>query len=629
MSTFDTDYFMVKAGKPKEATSVVASINRRPQRGVDLQLTYLSLYRRRRPLTFADMTGQDHITRTLSNALLSDRLAHAYLFSGPRGTGKTTTAKILARAMNCITYPTAEPCGKCTPCLNIAAGVSIDVVEMDAASNRGIDEIRELRERSRFASGESRFKVYIIDEAHMLTPEACNAFLKTLEEPPKNVIFILATTEPTRLPATIVSRCQRFDFHLLTTAQISSRLDQILKEEGWQAEDEAVELIARLSEGSLRDALGILEQCASYGEDLISDEHVRIVTGSTRAETVAALVKAAFDNDLDCGLQIIHEVIYSGRDLTLLMRDLTYLFSRFLLNQPTNGRNDKIFSGLEELLASVSQNLNRSLLLDAIELLHQAAGELRHAHFPQYLLEISFIRLLRVLHGRLQPASGLHLEPVISKMERAEPVLPTISLAAVVSGDERETRPEAVTPLPVEKVSAENVELPTNVQGGTETVPDDPANVDRFLGLRAAWPDLLEEIKKRRRTTAAWLEPASIADCRGHTVKLLYAPEYDIHRLRIMEDQHRKLLEAVLTDFFNREMQVRAETGHQTAPAPKREEKPTPKQADSYPAAESGTVPVKDKKNSPPVSTPAAPTAQKGIGAEDARKIFGGKIIEH
>lgn len=591
-------------------------------------MTYLSLYRRRRPLTFADMTGQEHITRTLSNALLSDRLAHAYLFCGPRGTGKTTAAKILARAMNCTTYPTVEPCGKCIPCLNIAAGVSIDVIEMDAASNRGIDEIRELRERSRFASGESRFKVYIIDEAHMLTPEACNAFLKTLEEPPQNVVFILATTDPSRLPATIVSRCQRFDFHLLTIDQISSRLQQILKEEGWEAEDDAVELIARLSEGSLRDALGILEQCAAYGEKLISDDHVRIVTGSTRAETVASLVKAAFDNDLDSGLNIIHEVIYSGRDLTLFMRDLTFIFSRLLLDKPVGGKDQKGFSGLEGLLASISQNLNRSLLLDAIELLHQASIELRHAHFPQYILEISFIRLLRVLHGRLQPAPGLHLEQQVGEKapaeERPQPD-PQPVVVKAEHGDamrEKTERPAAEIKTPANNDQGLSPSEKTALESGQL------ANGDRLAGLRAAWPDLLEEIKKRQKTTAAWLEPAYLADCRGHMVKLLYAPEYDIHRLRIMEDHHRKLLEAVLSSFFSLEMQVKAETGEQPAAMHRQEIGFAPHQDESPRVKEVIKMPAKKEQKSSPASAPVSASEQKGIGAEEAQRIFGGTIID-
>jgi DNA polymerase III subunit gamma/tau len=374
-------------------------------------LAYQSLYRRRRPQTFSDMIGQEHITRTLGNALQHERLAHAYLFSGPRGTGKTTAAKIFARAMNCVEYPTIEPCGKCNSCKNIAAGVSIDVIEMDAASNRGIDEIRELRERTRFASGESRFKVYIIDEAHMLTPEACNAFLKTLEEPPRGVVFILATTDPSRLPSTIVSRCQRFDFHLLTAEQIRNRLDLIIEEEGWQAEDEALALISRLAEGSMRDALGILEQCSAYGDEAITAEHVRTVTGATRTEAIGALIGAAIDNDLDRGLTELHQVVYSGRDLNLFMRDLTYAFSRLLMAggkaQEQVSEDHHEFAGLT---GQYGGKIERSRLLDLIELLHEAGGDLRHAHFPQYILEITFIRLLRLLHGRLKPAEPLHVE---------------------------------------------------------------------------------------------------------------------------------------------------------------------------------------------------------------------------
>lgn len=593
-------------------------------------MTYLSLYRRSRPLTFASMTGQEHITRTLSNALLNDQLAHAYLFCGPRGTGKTTAAKILARAMNCADYPTAEPCGKCNPCLNIAAGVSIDVIEMDAASNRGIDEIRELRERARFASGESRFKVYIIDEAHMLTPEACNAFLKTLEEPPQNVVFILATTDPSKLPATIVSRCQRFDFHLLTIGQINSRLAAVLKEEGWQADEEALELIARLSEGSLRDALGILEQCAAYGEELISAEQVRIVTGSTRAETVAALAGAALDNDLDQGLKIIREIIYSGRDLNLFMRDLTYLFSRMLLEEPVGGDQNKDYSGLEELLASRSQVFDQSKLFDAIELLHQTAGELRNAHFQQYILEISFIRLLRVLHGRLQPAPGLHLDQKAIRAKKTEKAPEPASPAPVLTekGSEPEELPETGESAVVEATDRES-ESQAPLQNGIVNGGEALANGDRLEGLLDAWPDLLEEIKKRQKTTAAWLEPAVVQDCRGHLVKLAYAPEYDIHRIRIMEDSHRKLLETVFSDFFGIQMQVKAETAaefnlplKQEAEVYQQQEKVNPKN-------------VVEKKSEPPAdsnkqnSSPSGLKKEKGMDIEEVQKFFGGKIIDN
>jgi DNA polymerase III subunit gamma/tau len=563
-------------------------------------LAYFSLYRRSRPQKFSEMTGQDHITRTLSNALSTQRLAHAYLFSGPRGTGKTTAAKILARAMNCVDYPSPEPCGKCPSCLNIGAGVSIDVIEMDAASNRGIDEIRELRERSRFASGESRFKVYIIDEAHMLTPEACNAFLKTLEEPPQNVVFILATTDPSRLPSTIVSRCQRFDFHLLTVSQIRERLELILKEEGWQADAEALILISRLADGSLRDALGTLEQCSAYGEEHITAEHVRIVTGATRASTIEALLKAAVENDLDSGLAVIEEVVFSGRDLNLFLRDFTFVLTRLLASCGGDVKNAQTnLHGFEELLSAHHNKIERNLLLDAVELLHSVSGELRHAHFPQYILEVSFVRLLRLLHGRLKPVENLFNAPALMPPEVSAPeessVQPPVSLAETASAQ----------PTPPSEPAAIKVETASAVKSDDSSEPMETE--DRLPRLIEAWPRLLQELKKRQKSTAAWLEPAVPVESRGHLVRLAYAPEYEIHRERIMGDSHRKLVEELLSAFFRTPINLKTEISLTAERMPAAAAEPV------SPACDLQAEIVKPK---------------QGPSADDALKIFGGKFID-
>lgn len=570
-------------------------------------MAYFSLYRRSRPQKFSEMTGQDHITRTLSNALSTQRLAHAYLFSGPRGTGKTTAAKILARAMNCVDYPSPEPCGKCPSCLNIGAGVSIDVIEMDAASNRGIDEIRELRERSRFASGESRFKVYIIDEAHMLTPEACNAFLKTLEEPPQNVVFILATTDPSRLPSTIVSRCQRFDFHLLTVYQIRERLELILNEEGWQADGEALILISRLADGSLRDALGTLEQCSAYGEEHITAEHVRIVTGATRASTIEALLKAAVENDLDSGLAVIEEVVFSGRDLNLFLRDFTFVLTRLLAYCGSDVKNAQTnLHGFEELLAAYQDKIERNLLLDAVELLHGVGGELRHAHFPQYILEVSFVRLLRLLHGRLKPVENLFNAPALTT--------PEVSAAPGRTAAGQDDRPGATA---AETAHQHTAALSDAVPAGTKSEAaapgksDNPSETmeteDRLPRLKEAWPRLLQELKKRQKSTAAWLEPAVPVESRGHLVRLAYAPEYEIHRERIMGDSHRKLVEELLTAFFRTPINLKTEISLTAERMPAAAAEPV------SPACDLQAEKVKPK---------------QGPSAEEALKIFGGKFID-
>ena len=494
-------------------------------------MAYLSLYRRLRPLAFAQITGQDHVTRTLSHALSRGQLAHAYLFCGPRGTGKTTTAKILARAVNCRHYPAPEPCGECPPCCNIAAGVSLDVIEMDAASNRGIDEIRDLREKTRYASGESRYKVYIIDEAHMLTNEACNAFLKTLEEPPPGVIFILATTDPARLPSTVVSRCQRFDFHLLTVEQIGEKIRQVIADEGWQAEDEAVRLMARLAEGSLRDALGILEQCSAYGEGPLSAEHVRSLTGVTRVETIGTLIEALAGGDLEIGLQTLQEIIFSGRDLIMLSRDLTFFFSRLLLGgTPGKLRLEESYYGFEELLQQFRGRFKRVHLLELIELLHGLAGEMRYAHYPQFILEVAFIRMMRLLHredlpvGSAPAGAGVRAEqergagPVKSRVKQAGGrAAPEMAAAAA-------SKPEQPQATPVtEKRSA----APERAPAAAKT---------------AWWDRLLKTVRAENKATYRNLNGSREHRLEGNRLILIYESG-DYAGERVQQKEQRLLIE--------------------------------------------------------------------------------------
>ena len=578
-------------------------------------MAYISLYRRRRPVTFADMTGQEHITQTLSNALSRGRVAHAYLFSGPRGTGKTTAAKIMARAMNCEKYPVSEPCGKCRSCVNIAAGVSMDVIEMDAASNRGIDEIRDLREKTRFASGEGRFRVYIIDEAHMLTPEACNAFLKTLEEPPQNVVFILATTDPSKLTSTIVSRCQRFDFHLLTVGQIKQRLEQVLEAEGWQVEPEALSLIARLSDGSLRDALGILEQCSTYEDKLISADHVRSVTGAAGIELISGLVRSVVDNDLRSGIAALDQLIYSGRDLSLFMRDFTFIFSRLLLEDSDNSsegfEKDHEFN---ELIHSYRGKVSQSNLLDAIELLHEVNSELKHSHFPQYVLEISIIRLLRILHGRVQATSFLSHDAAHTTHAIEESVAPS-------KGKEASEKKPSFSEGSLEEKEALHESSPESLRSDKHIVKEEQAAAvskssdteaeDKVEKLKESWPHLLQELKKRQKSTAAWLEPAQVYECRGALVHLVYNQEYQIHQMRIMEDSHRKLVEEVLSAYFKSPMRVKAEIKDNG------DEKSDHKQRHNSEPADydrEGANSENKRKEAP--------------GIEDGLEIFGGKLVD-
>ena len=265
-------------------------------------MSYQVIARKWRPQTFDDLVGQQHVTETLKNAIKNDRVAHAYIFSGARGVGKTTAARILAKALNCVKGPTPNPCGECDSCKEIAAGTSLDVIEIDAASNRGIDQIRELREMVRYAPAASRSKVVILDEAHMLTGEASNALLKTLEEPPDRVIFVMATTQPEDLVDTIRSRSQHFHFRALTFAEIAGRLEEIAQKENLEIESGAMAVIARMAEGSLRDALSLLEQARAYCGDTIPDKEVRELLGVVPDDALEELVQAIAEGSADRAL---------------------------------------------------------------------------------------------------------------------------------------------------------------------------------------------------------------------------------------------------------------------------------------------------------------------------------------
>ncbi len=294
-------------------------------------MTYLSLYRKYRPQTFAEVIGQEHIVHTITNALNSGRVAHAYLFAGPRGTGKTTFARLLAKGLNCAKGTTGSPCGSCDQCERIASGFSVDVIEIDGASNRGIDEIRELRERVRFAAVEARSKVYIIDEVHMLTNEAFNALLKVLEEPPANVVFIFATTEAHKIPPTILSRCQKFDFRRFNLAQTLTLLEKVVAAENVNAEQEALALVARQAEGGLRDALAILDQCLAMDPQTLTVQTVVHVMGIVRRDALAQLSANLLKADLAATLQLVNELLNEGVDVRQLARDLALYVRDILL----------------------------------------------------------------------------------------------------------------------------------------------------------------------------------------------------------------------------------------------------------------------------------------------------------
>ncbi|MDR3288539.1 MAG: DNA polymerase III subunit gamma/tau, partial [Peptococcaceae bacterium] len=322
---------------------------------------YLALYRQWRPKTFAEMVGQEHVTKTFVNALKREQIAHAYLFSGPRGTGKTTAAKILAKALNCQQRDGAEPCNQCPSCLSIDQGVAMEVLEIDAASNRGIDEMRDLREKVKLSAGQDRYKVYIIDEVHMLTTEAFNALLKTLEEPPPKVVFILATTEAHKIPPTILSRVQRFEFHRIRQEDIQTRLAEVCEALKRSVEPEALAVIAMKAEGGLRDALSILDQCLILDDDL-DVAQVYQVLGMVGETYSADLADALLTGDYARVLEILEEGVRLGCDPRQIMLELLEYLRQMLLSL-TSGRPPQVEPGLRERVIQQGKQAGISRLL--------------------------------------------------------------------------------------------------------------------------------------------------------------------------------------------------------------------------------------------------------------------------
>ena len=495
-----------------------------------------ALYRKYRPRRFSEVIGQEHVVRTLRNALLQGRIVHAYLFTGPRGTGKTSTARILAKAVNCLAQDEEKPCQKCSICRAMDEGRCMDLIEIDGASNRGIDEVRELRERVNFAPSEAATKFYIIDEVHMLTLPAFNALLKTLEEPPPHAYFILATTEPHKVPPTIISRCQRFDFRPIPLQEIIARLEWIAEQEGLGVEPEALDLIARQATGSVRDADSLLDQVASYGEQPITLAQVQAILGLTLTQAVSQLAASLATQEVSQGLRIINQAIADGADPKQFGRQLIdYL--RDLLLLKVSGEAPHLTPEAAEEMAQRAQQFTLPRLLATIRLFSQATFAPKTTFPPQLPLEMAFVEAT-LLERASSPSS--QEPPARRRVSRPSPAgveLPP----GPPSPKGSEERPRPVREEP-------SIETPRERRAPPST------DLEALERVKEAWEGLLAQVKRRNMHVEALLKSCQPVAVGREVVTLAFY--YPFHKGKIEDPRCKGLVQEVLSEIMGQPYQI-------------------------------------------------------------------------
>ncbi|QSX08187.1 DNA polymerase III subunit gamma/tau [Alkalibacter rhizosphaerae] len=491
-------------------------------------MDYIALYRKYRPRNFSDVIGQENVVSILKNQIVMKKIAHAYLFSGTRGTGKTSVAKIFARGVNCTESVDGEPCNKCKACLEMESSSVMDIIEIDAASNRGVDEIRELRDKVKYMPVVGEYKVYIIDEVHMLTTEAFNALLKTLEEPPKHVIFILATTEPNKLPATILSRCQRFHFKRLTPEQIISRMTFVADDIDLKVEEAALQLIAKNADGAMRDALSILDQCiAISNDDVITYEEVRDTLGITDNEIVFSLMESILEQDVGRALAELENAYAAGKEMTQLIHQLIGGFRDLLIYDITGNMAMlmEIKDESMELLQRTSKK-DRSRIAAIIDILADREVKLKFTTLPKVLMEVTLVYLCSL------------------SMEGSQPQI-------------RQKEPEVGTRETPKTYDASN----NNKQTGSETKPKEtaprpPTKPEDESGLDGgkAFGTLSKQVLKEKKVTGSALISAEGA-MKGNTLTIFFPKGEEFAHQLVQDDL--EYLESVARKLFGEEAKIR------------------------------------------------------------------------
>ncbi|EEH99753.1 MULTISPECIES: DNA polymerase III subunit gamma/tau [Clostridium] len=505
---------------------------------------YTALYREWRPQNFYDIVGQEHITTTVKNQILNDRIAHAYLFCGTRGTGKTTTAKVFAKALNCLDLKDGEPCNECEMCRKINDGLAIDVTELDAASNNGVDKIRDIIDDVKYPPQEARFKVYIMDEVHMLSTGAVNAFLKTLEEPPNNVIFILATTDPQKLPITILSRCQRFDFKRINNNEITERLRKIVNEQNALADDKSLNLIARVSDGAMRDALSILDQAISMGNGAVEYDVLINMLGLVTNDHLFNLTNSVIQRNVEKSIGIIDEVVYAGKDIYLFIKDLIAHYRNILMAKVTNNP-EEVLDMSEENIALIKEQAGKiraEEVMRYIRILQETESNAKVSKQARLYLELAVIKMCKIEYDTSN-------EVILTRINKLEEGLKNGSLKVVsaASTNKGDSKKEVVTNKP----NREQPKLRSN-----DIVANENSKVT-LNDIQRSWKDILERFKARRAMIVyASMLTGKPVECKNGVLTIEYEDQFKFNKDRLEKPEYRAIIQEVLAEIFREDIKI-------------------------------------------------------------------------
>ena len=494
-------------------------------------MSYMALYRKFRPNNFTEVKGQDHIVTTLKNQIKSGRIGHAYLFTGTRGTGKTSVAKLLAKTVNCENPNEGNPCNECSMCKGIMSATSMNVIEIDAASNNGVENVREIVEEVRYSPTEGKYKVYIIDEVHMLSTGAFNALLKTIEEPPSYVIFILATTEVHKIPVTILSRCQRYDFKRITIDIIADRLRELMDEEKLDVEDKAIRYIARMADGSLRDALSLLDQCISfYLDQTLTYDNVLDVLGTVDTKVFSQLLEAVSNQDVLRCIRILDEVETGGRELSQFVIDFIWYLRNLLLVKTTENVNDIIIDIATEnleLLKKEAESMDEDIIMRYIRIFSELSNQIRYAPRKRVLLEMALIKLCK-------PQMERNYDSIINRLRIIEDKL---EKGIVVKSDNKKSKQSEDEPEPITK---------------QEILPD--ALPEDLKKIASIWNNIMVQVTKRAPALGSAISGATLSIDGNMGPMIVVANDFD--KELVSSEKNRKVINETISKMLQKSVQI-------------------------------------------------------------------------